>query len=443
MNREHIKQIFDRIITKFKKKEFPLGKKPSGVSKSYLLELAYRNIKVKKTRTIVTVGGVALAIGVIVLLVSFGFGLQELVLDRAIKLEEMKQAEVSTQPGSKLRLNQEALEQFDELTYVESALPLISVVGRVNYRNSAADIAVFGVTADYLKNSAIIFSEGEVFASNELTQIVPSSERIEVSDSRELVVNQSLLDLIGANSSEIVGEELSIEFTVPTELLNDEQPAIKTAELNFIVVGVVNESSAPLVYVPFIELRSLGIENYSQVKISVGEQIRLAEVRRNIEALGFVTTSVADTVEQINSIFSTFRIFLFAFGLVALAVASLGMFNTLTVSLLERTREIGLMKALGINSQEIRILFLLESTLMGFSGGLIGLLIGIFGGKLVDVLLSVLAVSKNVGAISISRVPILLSIAILALAVVIGILTGVYPAARATKISALDALRYE
>ena len=159
--------------------------------------------------------------------------------------------------------------------------------------------------------------------------------------------------------------------------------------------------------------------------------------------MGYVTRSVADTVDQINSLFATARTVLMLLGMVALSVAALGMFNTLTVSLLERTREVGLMKAMGMKSWEVQELFLTESMLMGFLGGLLGIIVGFITGKLVGMALSFFAIFKGVGYIDISYVPLSFVIVIIFLSLLVGIVTGIYPAKRATKISALNALRYE
>jgi putative ABC transport system permease protein len=187
----------------------------------------------------------------------------------------------------------------------------------------------------------------------------------------------------------------------------------------------------------------MGITNYSQAKISTETQKGLIEVRQQIEAMGYITQSVADTVSQINSLFSTARVFFALLGMVALSVAALGMFNTLTVSLLERTREVGLMKAMGMRSEEIRELFLTESIVMGFYGGILGIILGVLAGKLISLILTLFALSRGAGVIDISYVPFSFVILIAVLSLTVGIATGIYPAKRATKISALDALRYE
>lgn len=175
----------------------------------------------------------------------------------------------------------------------------------------------------------------------------------------------------------------------------------------------------------------MGISNYSQVKIVIDNKDNLEIVRRQVATLGFTSSSVADTASQINSLFSTVRMALALLGTIALIVAALGMFNTLTVSLLERTREVGLMKAMGMKSEEVKELFLTESMIMGFFGGIIG------------ILLSVLAITKGAGFIDVSYIPLPFIIFIILTSFIVGLLTGIYPARRATKISALNALRYE
>jgi len=127
----------------------------------------------------------------------------------------------------------------------------------------------------------------------------------------------------------------------------------------------------------------------------------------------------------------------------ALSVASLGMFNTFTVSLLERTREIGLMKAIGMRSSEVKKLFLTESLFMALSGGVVGLALGFILGQILNLIVSYLSISKGLGALSVTYIPAIVVWAIMGLSFLVGVFTGFYPAQRATKISPLNALRYE
>lgn len=590
-----------------------------SISRIDLIEISMRNLRAKKTRTSVTIGGMTIGIAVIVYLVSIGYGLQQLVVNRVARLDEMKQADVVAQTGSKLKINDKILSDFKNINNVKYSLPLIALVGRVNYQNSVSDMAVYGVTSDYLKQSAIKPTSGKIFDSNDLVSEAPlgevagastlktdvavgdkigdvdfyinanswirvrenpdpkskilgytkrtegkyqgeeiwggtypsddkvgvdgkdekgkplgrwlkstvllwKSEKCDIqkgdceegkykvvrdedgvqvqkmgymaeinlmvssseikptnvlgdttigtsagtlttvdiaseagiikppetkkvdlgtSAKRQAVVNKAMLNVLGIKENEALGKTFSTSFVVVGDLLDNDTEKIESTPSDYTIIGITPDDKTPVFYVPFIDLRSLGINNYSQVKVVVNDQASLSKARKQIEAMGYMTRSVADTVAQINSLFKTARTLLALLGLVALAVAALGMFNTLTVSLLERTREVGLMKALGMKSEEVSELFLTESMIMGFCGGIFGIILGFLAGKLTGVVLSLFAIFKGVGVIDIASLPLGFVAVIVVLSLVVGIATGIYPAKRATKISALNALRYE
>lgn len=505
---------------------------PGTISRVQLIEMSLRNLKVKIHRTIVTIGGMAIGIGAIVFLVSIGYGLQELVISRVARLDEMKQADVTAQVGTKIKLNDETLAKIKNVSEVEDVLPVISVVGKVNYNNSITDMAVYGVTSSFLDHSAIKPYQGETFQSDQMvvstqdistgmvkigeasadnpekdsltttlaegtatdaspaevsadsgkdTQEKIASSADENSSKQDVikiqgdsngdfvnldlgsqgaekkndevrpvsekalkkaVVNSQMLKVLNLSENKAVGKKVNVSFVATSGIL-DNGEKIQSEEVPYEIVGVVGYGDTPLMYVPFIDLRTLGIDTYSQARVVVNDQDSLASAREKIEGMGFDTTSVADTVEQVNSLFAMIRKGLALTGAVALAVASLGMFNTLTISLLERTREVGLMKAMGMKSDEVRDLFLTESMVIGFTGGIMGLLLGYLGGKLLSILLSFFSFAQGQGYLNISMVPLTMIAYVMILSLVVGIMTGIYPAKRAKKISALNALRYE
>jgi len=461
----------------------PLDKpKENTLPKTELINIAIKNMLSKKNRFFVTVGGMTIGIAAIVFLVSIGYGLQSLVIDRVARLEEMKQADVSVLPGSNLILNDEAIESFNKVQNVELSLPQIAAVAKVNFNNSMTDMAAYGVTRGYLEQSAISPVIGDIFQNNEtktdITALTEETQEIEEQDiteeiltgdtvivegesdteatlkvsrvifpesikDREAVVNRSFLKVLGIDESEALGETFSVSFISINKTLSENQDKIESTAVDYVIIGVTPDDLTPLFYVPLIHLKALGINNYSQVKVVVDDEKNLDAVRTTIEAQGFTSSSVVDTVAQINGLFSTARTVLALLGTIALFVASFGMFNTLTVSLLERTREIGLLKAMVMKSNEVRDLFLAESMIMGSLGGLLGIILGLVVGKLIELLISIYALLNGVGTISIVDMPILFVILIILISFLVGILTGIYPARRATKISALNALRYE
>ena len=460
------------------------SKKNTSISKTDLINLAIKNTTSKKTRFLVTIGGMAIGIGGIVFLVSIGYGLQSLVINRVARLEEMKQAEVTVIPGSNLILNDDTLNSLEEIDNVVLALPQISVVGDINFNNSATDMPVYGVTSDYLKQSAISTKIGKIFDNNELTTTIKAEnsniEESSINDNldynsnlngdfievegeslddttitttkvtfpndfkdRYAVVNESFLTVLNIDENQALNKTFSASFISTYQSLSGDQNKIVSDPVEYTIVGVVPDDSTPFFYIPLTHLKSLGIENYSQIKIIANDENNLADIRKEVEAKGFATSSVVDTVSEIDNIFSTARLILALLGAIALLVAGLGMFNTLTVSLLERTREIGLLKAMGMQPEEVRDLFLAESMIMGFLGGLLGLVVGLVLGKLLELILSIYSLLNGSDLISITSIPILFTLSIILISFFIGILTGIYPAKRATKISALNALRYE
>jgi ABC-type antimicrobial peptide transport system permease subunit len=260
---------------------------------------------------------------------------------------------------------------------------------------------------------------------------------------KEAVVNKAFIDLLGLDANSAVGESFEVGFVILNTLKPDLDRPAESAPAKYIIRAVVEEGNSPIIYVPLTDITGLGITNYSQAKLVVDNKEDLGRVRQQVDNLGYKTASVADTVAQIDKLFATARVVLATFGLVALAVASLGMFNTLTVSLMERTREVGIMKAMGMQSFEVKELFLAEAMVMGLLGGIFGVLGGYIAGKLLGVVLSAFSLAKGVGWIDVSYIPPAFVIFVLVLSFVVGVVTGIYPARRATKISALNALRYE
>jgi ABC-type antimicrobial peptide transport system permease subunit len=159
--------------------------------------------------------------------------------------------------------------------------------------------------------------------------------------------------------------------------------------------------------------------------------------------MGLKTQYVGDTVSQINQVFGIFRAVLAAFGVITLIVAILGMFNTLTISLLERIKEVALMKMLGMRRKDINSIFLTESVLLGLAGGIFGMLLGVLAGKIVNLILNHYARNMGGEAVTVFYSPVIFIVAIVAVSILVGFLTGIYPARRAVKVKALDVLRYE
>jgi len=175
---------------------------------------------------------------------------------------------------------------------------------------------------------------------------------------------------------------------------------------------------------------------------SQASKVRLARLRvPNPPSLK--TSTLKDTVEQINQFFAIFQLILVSFGAIAILVAFLGMFNTLTISLLEKTREISFMKVLGTESRDIWRMFLGEALLTGLIGATAGVIGGVLLGSGLNNFLFDLARQTNNKPVQIFYIPFVLIFLIFAITMLISVLTGFYPSFRASKVDPLEAMRYE
>ncbi|OQX51290.1 hypothetical protein B5M47_01085 [candidate division CPR3 bacterium 4484_211] len=400
---------------------------------SSLFIIAFKTLFGKKLRSLLTIGGVTVGIGAIVFLVSLGYGVENLIVERITGLDALRIIDVSTIKSKIVRLDRETLERLSSLQNVEAVEPLISSPGQISFGGSSTDVVVFASSQEYIEMSGIKASFGSVFD--------PGTDK--------LIVNAAVLRLVGvdeANYGQTVGQQAKLNVIINAEQQRSESvpnPEAKSIEKDLSIAGVISDNETPYVFVPRELLEKEGVLNYSQAKVKVKNKSDLELVRQKIESLGLSTTSASDTVQQIDQIFSLFRIILAALGSIALVVAALGMFNTLTVSLLERTREVGLMKALGAKKRDVFSLFLSEAMIISCIGGGLGVVFGFFLGEGANYILNYLAQSTGNEPVDIFHTPFFFVLIIILFSFVVGFITGMYPSRRASRLNPLDALRYE
>ncbi|HKO95365.1 MAG TPA: FtsX-like permease family protein [Pyrinomonadaceae bacterium] len=186
------------------------------------------------------------------------------------------------------------------------------------------------------------------------------------------------------------------------------------------------------------------LEGYDSAIIRVDDPVVLSDVRNRLTEMGFGSFSIVDELEQIRTVFLIIDSVLALLGGISLLVASFGIANTMVMSILERTREIGIMKAIGAEDREIKLIFFLEAAVIGFCGGVIGVMVA----WLLEVLANRLAYRfflKPQGAsfVDFFLLPLWLPASAIAFAIVVSILAALYPASRAARIDPVRALRHD
>jgi ABC-type antimicrobial peptide transport system permease subunit len=182
---------------------------------------------------------------------------------------------------------------------------------------------------------------------------------------------------------------------------------------------------------------------YGSLIARVGGASRVAPVEDAIKKLGFNTFSILDASKSMQRFFRILDMFLFIFGSLALTVASIGIVNTLVMAVLERRREIGIMKAIGASDQDVRGLFFAEAGAMGLLGGCLGVVLGWIIGKVIGVGTNIYLRNQGFPPENFWAVTWWLVVFALGVAFIISLLSGLYPASRAAKLDPVQALRYE
>ena len=183
--------------------------------------------------------------------------------------------------------------------------------------------------------------------------------------------------------------------------------------------------------------------SYPKVTLDMDPQVPYKPIRDSVEAMGFKTFSYAEEFEEIREFFIYFNMALGLVGLIAMITAALGIVNTMVMSIVERRREIGVLKSLGADERDIRLLFLVESSVIGTVGAAVGIIFGWLITRLASVIARTVMVRYGADEMELFSLPLWLVATALLFGLTVSLLAGSYPAARAARVEPVEALRNE
>lgn len=393
-----------------------------------IFRMALGNLRRNKMRTALTVTGVVVGIGAIVFLVSLGFGLQALMVSKVANLEAL--TVITVRPGNKeeTTIKEDTIEKFKGYGEVSEISPILSYPAQITQGNASSETVLNGIIPKYFNMEDIKVDYGAKLSDENAKETVVSAA--------------SLKSLNQTNPNDVIGKELTFRV-----IQLDNSGNIKKGHENDIlklkVIGMTAEDKVKYAYVPLNVLKALDGATYSSVKVKAAQRKQVTNVRKAIESMGYPTTSIKDTVDQIDQAFTIIKSILGGFGMIALFVAAIGIFNTMTISLLERTHEIGIMKAIGGRNKDVARLFTSEAAMIGLLGGTLGVGSGMLLGKGINSLVNFLATSVGGQASDIFYTPIDFIAIVIAFSFFVSTFAGIWPARRASKLNPLEALRYE
>lgn len=418
---------------------------------SDIFTLTSQRLNARRYRTFLTILGVGIGIGVVYILVSLTFGLQKLVIGNIATDETLLSLDVmpNTEIKDVVKINKEALDKINSLDHVVETSEVKSLPIEISYNDIKSQTLGYGVKPRYFALSNIHTDDGELFDDG----------------NNKIVVSSSVLSLFNLDPENAIGTRVRLSFILPNTFLGDSSSAsvqdneateaattttkstlvgndVVEIPEQFEIIGVINDETN-FIYLPLKYFEIIDLDEYQTIKVKVDSQDSIEPVRDQILAMGFLVSAITDTLTQINSIFRVTQITFTIVGITALFVSAIGMMNTMTVSLMERTREIGIMKTIGATSKGVRQMFLAESVIMGIGGGIGGLIIGAVSTTILDIIVRLLAISLGGKPVDVFYTPFWFYLLVIGFSFAIGLITGIFPARRASKLNPLDALRYE
>lgn len=414
------------------------------------IKLVFRTLLARKGRSFLTILGIVIGVAGVIVIMALGEGAQVLVVGQVTKLGSNL---LSVQPGKSdeqgppsqifgivvTTLTKEDADSIRDPSRVPNALAVAAAVQSsvsVSWQNQELDTYFTGTEYTYPQVTPIDFEAGRFFDQRE----GEGNDNVVVLGSyvAEQLFGQSGTDPIGQVIKVRVGDSIGVPLRV---------------------VGVIAERGSAFfqnmddqIFMPLEigQKQLLGIRHLQAINVKVDKAENVNATRDEIRALlmerhrikkdvdaDFTVRSIADAANILTTITDALRIFLTSMAAIALVVGGIGILNIMMVTVAERTREIGLRKAVGASNSAVRNQFLLEAGTLTFLGGIVGILLGSIVAYLVSLLMIALGYDW---AFYISPNSVLLAVGV---SVLTGVVFGLYPAFKASKLNPIEALRYE
>jgi len=421
---------------------------------SDIIRTALRNLRRRPVRNILTAGGVLIGIITLVAMVSFGVGVQREVqrnfetvglenifVSAIYEGQEEEGFDPFAEPEPKQALTPAIVAQLKQIPQVTAVSPELRLPNgiEITLEQGEQSLPVFASTdmgdrrfGSFGGNNEAV--HGEIFIEGETEGIVLVTGLAD----RLLAEGQGYEDLVGKPANLLIKLPRGEEETFPTTIVGIRDSfGSRTIDL-----GLAEAEAIKAWW--FNEPDIIEKEGYDMVVVRAENLGSVTAVSEAIQEFNLDAQSLEAILDTANQVLALLQTLLGSVGALALLVAALGVANTMMMAIYERTREIGVLKALGASPGEIRTLFTTEAAMIGFIGGVFGIIFGTLLGQLVDWIAHRYLINEGVTGVSqLSVVPPWLAIGALIFATLIGLLAGLYPAARAARLDPVQALRHE
>ncbi|WP_139996657.1 ABC transporter permease [Paenibacillus paridis] len=417
-----------------------------------------QNMKRNKSRLFMTILATAMGCCFLVVLASIGFGFQKSITEEITSFGKITEVSIygktntSAEPDNGFSLySMEEVKQFEGIPHVASVVRqnMVSLSARYTYDDYAreTDYSPVFTVMEAEKHGKLELSEGRFpLAPNEMLVGYDFAESLLQAGKPDKPYSASVLN-----------KEISMMLTQPVDAEGN-KPA--SMELKATVVGILKEPAKNwlqdasvimdqrniITLQPLLALEEQSlVDHYQNVLVYADDMQHVSGIAKTIKEAGYNAYSVASELTKVDSVFLFVKLGLLFVGAIAVLIAAIGIYNTMTMAVTERTQDIGIMKAIGASPSSIRSIFLIESSFIGIVGTLIGTIVA-FGvslaaNRLIPIILSKQNESNEPMNFVFSDIPFSLIGVSAAISIGIAILSGMRPARRATEVDVLKALR--
>ena len=441
------------------------------------LGLALRNLGQAKLRTSLTVLGVSIGIASLAGMVSLGVGLQDQFVGRFTKSGMFDSVTVLSggdRPGGFAALGRgggpggvgrrgfgrnaqpAAPENARDLT--EDALKDLAALPGVRavYPNLRGPVEVkYGGDSEFALAAAVpmaVRGEGAF-------QSIPYGRFFAGEDEAACMLSLDFAKRINAKDpGKLIGQPLTLNYPSASAGATADKTtvvgAMRRVDTTCTIVGIVERETGPFagaagvsgLMIPMGKAKGMFMpvsRQYQSAVVKVQSAQATQDVQEQVKKMGFQAFSLNDALQGAKRAFIILDIVLSLIGSIALAVSSLGIVNTMVMSILERTREIGIMKAIGGSDGDIRRIFLIEASAIGLFGGLMGVVLGWLVGRIINIGANIYIQQQGGTPGNLFSLPVWLIGGAIGFSIVVSLLAGSYPAARAARLDPIQALRHD
>ena len=460
-----------------------------------LTELALRNLRESLLRNSLTTVGISVGVASLVAMLSLGTGLQQLFTRRLAKSGLFDTIFVSSRrelrgmgreeerngptPGESRVLDEASRAEIEHLPNVSEAYPDIRFASELRFEDKPHLTVIAALPMSAKSNDAFEGMQGGFFSSDSASEVI-----LQKAFAEELLGKTPKLGSpepgVAELAQPLLGKELTMHYaqrapSAPGPVASSPPDSSDLAGASYSVisreqqlkiVGVSDLDPESLrgpmrakVFLPLRFAESLHVMQptdlreitraasdqpaYSSISVRVKNPSQIQGVEDAIKKMGFTTFSILDASRSLQQVFKVLYAFLGIFGSLALAVASIGIVNTLVMAILERRREIGIMKAIGASDNDVKRLFFAEAGAMGILGGIVGVLLGWAIGQVINFGTNIYLKSQSIPPEHFWAVPWWLVVFSILFSLIVSLISGLYPAGRAARLDPVQALRYE